>query len=372
MLDLNINSDSLVQNILEEGLKNKIISDEDIRIENDDVISNNNNLNNVIPDSTPLVDKKLESEIENINVENQYEKLLKERESLVMPSINEEKKDVTQIKNQTQEQNQTQTQLTVRDKLKKYIEIRREQLKLMNEKKISSAIETPKKIEPIKQIQNSDHMAKLEELKKKDEKDHIRIFSEIYMNKVWGDNNNSDYLGSSGSGSTLISCLYYVKYMRNFIRNNKIKKVVDLGCGDWQHSYYIYKDFDLEYVGYDAYETVIERNRKIFTNSSWKFNYLDFYKDREQIEDADVCIIKDVLQHWSNKEVTNLLDLLTKNNKFKYIVIVNNNYQQSDNQEITKTGEFRGLSMKYLPLKRYNPKFLFNFGNKEASIIFLN
>ena len=57
---------------------------------------------------------------------------------------------------------------------------------------------------------------------------------------------------------------------------------------------------------------------------------------------------------------------------FKYIIICNNNNQSKDNEELLRTGEQRGLSIRYNPLKKYNPKFLFNYSNKEVSIIFNN
>ena len=159
--------------------------------------------------------------------------------------------------------------------------------------------------------------------------------------------------------------------MRNFIKKNNIKKIVDLGCGDWHSTIYMLKDLNTEYVGYDVYKKLIEHNKKVFNNKLWSFNYLDIYNEKEKIEKGDVCIIKDVLQHWNNTEITSVLDYLTEKKMFKYIIICNNNNQSRDNEELLKTGEQRGLSIRYNPLRKYNPKFLFNYLYKEVSIIFL-
>ena len=105
------------------------------------------------------------------------------------------------------------------------------------------------------------------------------------------------------------------------------------------------KDLNTEYVGYDVYKKLIEHNKKVFNNKLWSFNYLDIYNEKEKIEKGDVCIIKDVLQHWNNTEITSVLDYLTEKKMFKYIIICNNNNQSRDNEELLKTGEQRGLSV---------------------------
>lgn len=58
---------------------------------------------------------------------------------------------------------------------------------------------------------------------------NIRI---IYNTKLWGDNKNEFYSGSSGDGSGLKNNVEYNDFVTSFIKNNGIKKVVDLGCGD--------------------------------------------------------------------------------------------------------------------------------------------
>ena len=89
---------------------------------------------------------------------------------------------------------------------------------------------------------------------------NIDIFTNIYENNIWGNDSSIDnlYKGTSGGGSEINNCRQYIDFVREFIIKNKINKVIDLGCGDWQASYLIYEKLDnIYYYGYDAYEKLI-------------------------------------------------------------------------------------------------------------------
>ena len=80
------------------------------------------------------------------------------------------------------------------------------------------------------------------------------IFTNVYENKLWGDNNNNtEYKGSSGSGSDInYNINTFVPFLKQFIVDNNIKNVVDLGCGDFRCGKLIYDDLDILYTGYDT------------------------------------------------------------------------------------------------------------------------
>ena len=125
---------------------------------------------------------------------------------------------------------------------------------------------------------------------------------------------------------------------------------------------------DINYYGYDAYKKIININQKKYT----RFNFIhEDIQKLEKIINGDLCILKDILQHWKTKEIYIFLDKIIKSNKFKYILICNCEKQKYDDQDIIRTGKFRGLSHKYLPLKKYNPKLLLRFNGKELSLISL-
>ena len=135
-----------------------------------------------------------------------------------------------------------------------------------------------------------------------------KAFSFIYDNKVWGN--------GSGGGSSLENNTDYIKFLTDFIKENDIDYVVDFGCGDWQFSRHIVWGHTT-YLGIDTVESVIETNNKLFANSNI------FFRVSYNLEDApaDLLIIKDVFQHWNNKDITSFLKKYAK--RYKYILCTN-------------------------------------------------
>jgi hypothetical protein len=201
-----------------------------------------------------------------------------------------------------------------------------------------------------------------------------QVFTNVYENKVWGNNNNAEYNGSSGNGSDIdYNKNTYIPFLKKFITDNKIKNIVDLGCGDFRCGKLIYNDLDITYTGYDTYKKLIDFNsnrRRISNNRSPKFSFihLDFCNNKENIINGELCILKDVIQHWSLDNIYNFLDYLIENKKFKYILICNCCNQTQDDTNI-KNGDFRPLSCDFLPLKKYNFTKLYNYCTKEISVI---
>jgi hypothetical protein len=197
------------------------------------------------------------------------------------------------------------------------------------------------------------------------------FFTNVYEDKKWGDNNNTEYKGSSGGGSDVdINKETYIPFLKNFIRENSIQTVVDLGCGDFRCGTLIYDDLDIQYTGYDTYKKVVDHNSKQHPSSKYSFHHLDFYTQRESIQGGDLCILKDVLQHWKMDEIYTFMDFLVEKNLFKYILICNCCNQTVDNPE--NEGRSTPLSIHYLPLKKYYPVKLYMYYTKEVSVIYGN
>jgi hypothetical protein len=196
-----------------------------------------------------------------------------------------------------------------------------------------------------------------------------KVFTEIYQNGIWGNNKNSEYDGSSGEGSDVsFNINTYVPFLKNFMKENNIKSVVDLGCGDFRCGPFIYDDLDVMYTGYDVYKKVVEYNSTQYASLKYTFKHLDFCNNKEHIINSDMCILKDVIQHWCLADIYTFLDYLVYSKKFKYILIVNCCNQQQDNTDI-QNGGGRPLSCNFLPLKKYNPRKLYNYHTKEVSVI---
>jgi len=196
------------------------------------------------------------------------------------------------------------------------------------------------------------------------------FFTNIYENKIWGDNKNDQYNGSSGSGSDVEYNKYtYVPFLKNFIIDNNIKNIVDLGCGDFKCGNLIYDDLDILYTGYDTYKKIIDYNLKQHSLPKYSFIHLDFFDKKETIINGDLCILKDVIQHWKIDEIYTFLDYLVENKIFKYILICNCCNQKTNNPE--NNHRSTPLSIDFFPLKKYNPVKLYNYNLKEVSIIYI-
>jgi hypothetical protein len=200
---------------------------------------------------------------------------------------------------------------------------------------------------------------------------HIEIFTNVYENCIWGTNNDKNYKGGSGGGSALdYNIKTYIPFIKNFIINKNIKTVIDLGCGDFRCGNYIYDGLDIKYYGYDAYDKIIKNNNNKFSKEKYNFIHLDFLNNKEEIVKGDLCILKDVLQHWRICEIYEFLDYLTESKKFKYILICNCCYQKEDNPPDSQNIKIIiPLSIDYYPLKKYNPIKLLNYNTKEISLI---
>jgi len=194
-----------------------------------------------------------------------------------------------------------------------------------------------------------------------------KIFTDIYENSTWGYNNNNNYNGCSGSGSSINYNIHnYIPFLKNYIIKNNIKSIVDLGCGDFLCGPLIYNDLNISYFGYDIYDKIINFNQK--QHSNYTFITSNFYNDKENLKTADLCILKDVLQHWPLNYIYSFLDYIVQSKKYKYILICNCCNQYKNNTDIN-IGSWRALNSKFLPLKKYSPIRLGFYNTKELSVI---
>ncbi len=134
-------------------------------------------------------------------------------------------------------------------------------------------------------------------------------FEEIYASNEWRH--------GSGSGSLPKHTRGYVRCLQRFLREQAIETVVDLGCGDWQFSRFL-RWQGLEYRGFDIVSSVIEQNRARFTAPNIEFHL--FSGDVADLPPADLLIVKDVLQHWSDEAVQAFLPTLRQ---YKYSLVTN-------------------------------------------------
>ena len=142
------------------------------------------------------------------------------------------------------------------------------------------------------------------------------IFTKVYEEKYWIDN-GSGLKYSSGTGSSEKIAEDYCQTVSNFIKTNNIQSVVDLGCGDFQVSKRIIDACDgIDYTGYDCVQQLIDFNRENFSSEKVKFLFANIIED--EFVNAELCLIRQVLQHLSNEQI---LSIIKKIKKYKYVII---------------------------------------------------
>lgn len=188
-------------------------------------------------------------------------------------------------------------------------------------------------------------------------------FTNIYNKNIWGN--------GSGKGSTPEYNKKYMEFLENFIKENQISSIWDLGCGDWQFSQYI--DWNgAQYTGVDCVQSVVDDNNNIHgdLNGNIRFKHMDISNSAHLINpNQDLVILKDILQHWCNEDIVNFMDILVKQGH-KNIILVNG-YKDALGKDRTINNRYKyaKIDCRQEPLNKYNPQILFNYRFKQVAII---
>lgn len=177
-------------------------------------------------------------------------------------------------------------------------------------------------------------------------------FEYIYTHGVWGN--------GSGEGSLLVHVRPYVAFLQLFLRQHRIRSVVDFGCGDWQFSRML--DWaDIEYRGYDIVTSIVRENCAKHQSDRITFHAIE--GPCGDLPAADLLIVKDVLQHWSDESVFAFLPVVSR---FRYALVTNcvDPFGPTQNLPIEDAG-FRYLDVR-LPPFNVAAQEVFSFTNHRT------
>jgi hypothetical protein len=138
-------------------------------------------------------------------------------------------------------------------------------------------------------------------------------FQRIYRTKAWVGNGESF---SSGSGSRGNAADVYCRFVCSFIEKNQIRSMVDLGCGDFAVGRRLVDRTGITYTGVDIVPELIEHHKSTVRQALVNFACIDITTDRPP--DAELCLVRQVLQHLSNREIAKVLANL---NKYRFTLI---------------------------------------------------
>jgi hypothetical protein len=137
------------------------------------------------------------------------------------------------------------------------------------------------------------------------------VFTEVYASGVWGKGEEFD----SGSGSRGTVAAEYAALMRRIIDAEKARSVVDIGCGDFRVASQFVEGLD-SYLGVDVVEHLIARNTATYGRPGIRFDTVD--ASQSDLPGADICLVRQVLQHLSNRQIAGILE---RCRKFPLVVV---------------------------------------------------
>ncbi|MEW4923923.1 class I SAM-dependent methyltransferase [Algibacter sp. 2305UL17-15] len=140
------------------------------------------------------------------------------------------------------------------------------------------------------------------------------VMRQIYDKHLWG-GNEFDFYSGYGSHDPKITNPYLNAVIAFLESHNKKLVVCDLGCGDFNIGRHLTK-YVKKYMALDIVENLIERNKTLFKADNLEFHCLDIIED--ELPPADCIILRQVLQHLSNKDIEKITKKLAA---YKYIIL---------------------------------------------------
>jgi SAM-dependent methyltransferase len=136
----------------------------------------------------------------------------------------------------------------------------------------------------------------------------------------------------------------YVAFLQDFLDREQVSRIVDLGCGDWS----VAQRLDWthrEYLDIEVVVPLVASNLARFGRAGITFVAGDACAHPALVPACDVILVKDVMQHLPNADVSRLLNLLDRCR----FMIATNDYA-STNWDC-RVGDTRGLNLRTRPFR---------------------
>jgi SAM-dependent methyltransferase len=144
-----------------------------------------------------------------------------------------------------------------------------------------------------------------------------KVFTDVYCGRKWGAGTQEDDFNSGLGSGACQGVAAYISTIKALATQVDLagKVFVDIGCGDFRIGRQL-TDLAGLYIGVDVVKPLIERNRRLFSEQKIRFVQLD--ATREPLPAGDVCFLRQVLQHLSNRQIAAILQKL---GQYKWVVI---------------------------------------------------
>jgi hypothetical protein len=168
------------------------------------------------------------------------------------------------------------------------------------------------------------------------------IFTNVYQNKLWGvaspENESPFYSGPGSSDPQIVDP--YVDTVKRFFSSLPTKQnAVDLGCGDFRVGSRIVDSFD-SYTACDVVPELVHFNQEYWRHLPVEFRVVDLVKD--EIPSGDVLILRQVLQHLSNDDISKFIQLIPRG--FSYLLLTE--HLPSENEFVANRDKASGTDIR--------------------------
>ena len=194
------------------------------------------------------------------------------------------------------------------------------------------------------------------------------VFHTIYKSNHWNryasiDDNN---LLVSGPGSIpgTPTTQNVIKNLNTFIKQNNIKSVLDVPCGDFSWMKDLIKSENLNYVGWDIVGEIIEYNKKKYSSENINFFCKDIVNENN-FGNYDLIFSRDFFIHMKINDIKKILNNIRKSNA-KFFACSNN----SDvllNRDIL-VGQHRKINLSIEPFNIKKVHSSFYEGNEDCYV----
>lgn len=137
---------------------------------------------------------------------------------------------------------------------------------------------------------------------------------------------------ASGPGSSLMAAAQTIALLDETIEHSSIRRILDLGCGDWnwmKETHWYRSESTIEYAGWEASPELVDQLERRFGRPGVSFHLKDIV--RETFFPADLLICRDVLFHLPT---TLALKVLSKVKKARCLLLATTFPTQSINADI--------------------------------------
>lgn len=173
------------------------------------------------------------------------------------------------------------------------------------------------------------------------------IFTEIFNNNTWTDDESV-----SGIGSSLAQTGEIIKYLPEVFRKFNITTILDAPCGDFNWMRKVPME-GMAYTGGDIVSELIAANKKKFQVPGVNFKVLNLIEDK--IEKYDLIFCRDCLVHLSYADIIASLNNIVESGS-KYLMTTTF-LEQKANKDI-HTGGWRPVNFRLLPFNFPEPLYI--------------